>query len=467
MFCVHGVHLVLSVPARGRGHGLDVGGDLADQGFADPEDSGDLAVGFPLIEQLFDVLLLGAGLPFVAVAEVVVLGGELAEGEVDETSGLLDLVDHDVVGVVAELPCPDFELFDVAEPGVFGGLADGEDGVEEVVELLGSGQVVLGDGAGEAALGRVGDDQERPAIAFLEVHQLHHEEAGVDTFVGAVAEVAQVVDDRDFALELNHRVLDVGEDLLFVVFDVEGQRVDRGTEQASWEGMEGVRVGIGVAHLELFVGEFAVHEEDVLGEGDLFGHLDGVDGFAQVGVGEEAADFSFIPEFVEQGVGVGPLACVCEGAVGGLDGEHADVVGRRGAFYFGGDGLDGVVVHGRVLLVLVAVDLAGLDGFVEFVGVDEGLALDLEDVDFPFFREPVECGGPDLQVFARFFARVVAFFFFLFAVEADLGKGFGEGGFQDILHETRKGNCVQHNFVGFIKSYCMGTRENASEMVAP
>jgi len=151
---------------------------------------------------------------------VVELRSELAEGEVDEAVGLDDLVDHHVVGVVTELPCPDFELLDVAEAGVFGGLADGEDGVEEVVELLGSGEVVLGDGAGEAALGRVGDDQDGPAVAFLEVDQLHHEDAGVGAFVGVSAEVAEVVDDGDLAVELEHGGLDVLEDPLFEAIDI-------------------------------------------------------------------------------------------------------------------------------------------------------------------------------------------------------------------------------------------------------
>lgn len=151
---------------------------------------------------------------------MVELGGELAEGEVDEAVGLDNLVDHHVVGVVAELPCPDFELLDVAEAGVFGGLADGEDGVEEVVELLGSGEVVLGDGTGEASLGRMCDYQDGPAVAFLEVDQLHHEDAGIGAFVGVSAEVAEVVDDGDLAVELEHGGLDVLEDPLFESVDI-------------------------------------------------------------------------------------------------------------------------------------------------------------------------------------------------------------------------------------------------------
>lgn len=65
---------------------------------------------------------------------------------------------------------------------------------------------------------------------------------------------------------------------------------------------------VGVAHLELLVGELAVHQEDVLGKGDLLGHLDSVDGFAQVGVGEQAADLAFVPKFVVEGIWIWAFA---------------------------------------------------------------------------------------------------------------------------------------------------------------
>lgn len=42
-----------------RGHGLQTGCDLADQGLADAQDSSDLAVGFPLVQQFLDVFVLG------------------------------------------------------------------------------------------------------------------------------------------------------------------------------------------------------------------------------------------------------------------------------------------------------------------------------------------------------------------------------------------------------------------------
>ena len=376
---VHAVHRVLGVCALGRGHGLDAGGDFADQRFANAKNTSDISVRFALLKQFLDILVLCLGIVLGTLPQVVILRGELSEGEVDVAVDLNDLIDHDVVGVVAEFAGADLELLDVAQGVVLGGFADGEDGVEEVVEFLGAGEVVLGDGAGEGSFGRVGDDQQGPAVLLLEVHQFHHEDAGVHAFVGGVAEVGQVVDDGDLALEFEHGVLDVLEDLLFVVFDVKGHRVDLGSVEARWELVQEAGFGIGVAHLELLVGEFAVDQEDILGQGDVFGHLDSVDGLAQVGVGEEAADLSFVPEFVVEGVGIRSQTSVGEGSVGCLDGEHADVLARGRSLDFSRYGLDGIVLHSALLLlVLVAEDLVRLDRFVEFVSVDEGLALNLE-----------------------------------------------------------------------------------------
>lgn len=264
---------------------------------------------------------------------MAVFGGEFLEREVDIAVGLFDFIDYDIVGVVTVFACPDFKLFDVAEPVVFGGFAYGEHAVEEIVEFLGACEVVLGDWTGEGAFGRMGYYQERPAVAFLEVHQFHHKESGVDAFVAAVAEVGEVVDYRHFASECQHCVFDVLEDFFFVVLYIEGHRVDLGSVEGFRECVERVRGGVRVSHLELFVGELAVNKQNFLDDGDFFGHLDGVDGFADVGVGEEAADFAFVPEFVIQGLRVGAAVCVEQGAVRGLDREHSYVVGGRGVVY--------------------------------------------------------------------------------------------------------------------------------------
>ena len=121
---------------------------------------------------------------FRAFFEMLFFGGEFFEFEVDEAVGLFDFIDYDVGGVVAEFSGSDFELLYVSEAAVFGGFAYGEDAVEEVVEFLGSGEVVLGDGACEVSFRGVGDDEQTPSVLFLEVHQFHHEESGIYSFVG-------------------------------------------------------------------------------------------------------------------------------------------------------------------------------------------------------------------------------------------------------------------------------------------
>ena len=96
-------------------------------------------------------------------------------------------------------------------------------------------------------------------------------------------------------------------------------------------------------------------------------------------------------------VGIGPEAGVSDRAVGGLDGEHADVVGRGCSFDFGTDGFDGIDFHSCVLLlVLVTEYLARFDRFVEFIGIDERLALDLEELDLALLDEAVEGCRADL-----------------------------------------------------------------------
>lgn len=50
------------------------------------------------------------------------------------------------------------------------------------------------------------------------------------------------------------------------------------------------------------------------------------------------------------------------------------------------------------VLVLVAVYLASLDGFIEFVSIYEGFARNLEGVDLAFLDESVESGASDPEV---------------------------------------------------------------------
>ena len=86
---------------------------------------------------------------FCSLFEMFCFGCKFFEFEAEEVTGFLYFIYQDVGCVVFECSSSDFDLFDVAESFVFGALAYGEYAVEEVVEFLGAGEVVLGDGAHE------------------------------------------------------------------------------------------------------------------------------------------------------------------------------------------------------------------------------------------------------------------------------------------------------------------------------
>ena len=167
---------------------------------------------------------------------------------------------------------------------------------------------------------------------MLELQELEvlHELPGVGAFVHIVAEVADVVDHHHVAVVGHGGLLDVVEDHGLVVLGDHCHGVDLGTEEGFRELVAGAGLGIGVAELELFVGHFAVDVQDAVREGDVGGHLDGEDGFTEVGVGKEAADLFFEPEFVVEGVGIGALLGVDDGVVGRLDAEDTHFAGVPG-----------------------------------------------------------------------------------------------------------------------------------------
>ena len=86
---------------------------------------------------------------FCSLFEMFCFGCKFFEFEAEEVTGFLYFIYQDVGCVVFECSSSDFDLFYVAESFVFGALAYGEDAVKEVVEFLGSCEVVLGDGAHE------------------------------------------------------------------------------------------------------------------------------------------------------------------------------------------------------------------------------------------------------------------------------------------------------------------------------
>ena len=275
---------------------LESADDLSDEGFAEGEFVGNLPVGHPFLVEVLDVEVPGVDVLFRAFLQVLALRTASQLAEVRE-AGVLDyLAGDDMVGAVFEDAVAHFNLLDVLEAFVLGALADGKDAVKEVEQAAAAGKVVSGDGAAEGALGRVGDDKEVPVVLDLEHLELLHEGAGIGAFLHIVAEVADVVDHDGVALQLDGRFLDVLQHEVFGPLGHGEHGVNLGAEEAWREDVcLGAVVG-GIAELELFVGELAVDVKDAVLPGDFVGHLDGKDGFAQVGVGEKAADFSFIPE---------------------------------------------------------------------------------------------------------------------------------------------------------------------------
>ena len=269
--------------------------DAACGGFAEAEDEGDVADAFALGLEVEGVLHPGCVLFCVFGLEVLGFAGVAYGLEVEEAVTWVYLADDYVIGVVAVFSGADLELLDVPETGVLGALADGEDTVEEVVELFGAGEVVLGDGVAHVALGGVGYDEQGPAVFLFEGHEFHHEEAGYVAFFGGVAEIGEVVYDDDTGFYGLCGGFDVGEEGVLVVVGTDGVRDYLGSEESFGEDVAGAGGRVVVAELELFVGELAVYVEDFLVAGYLVGHLDGEDGLAEVAVCEEAAYFSFVP----------------------------------------------------------------------------------------------------------------------------------------------------------------------------
>lgn len=169
------VHIVHGVHVRGRldraelAFLLEAVDDVAHQGFGEVELVGNLPVGLALLVERADIEVAGVDVFFRALLKVLPLRTGVQEAEVDEGVVVDYLAGDDVLRAVFKLAVADLDLLDVAEVLVFGGLADGEDAVEEIEQAGAAGQVVSRDGAAESALGRVGDDQEVPVVLYLDV----------------------------------------------------------------------------------------------------------------------------------------------------------------------------------------------------------------------------------------------------------------------------------------------------------
>ena len=126
---------------------------------------------------------------------------------------------------------------------------------------------------------------------------------------------------------------------------IDGGRIDFGTVEIVRELVEEPRFSVGVAQLELLLGELTVKvEHRPLGR-YVFCDLDGIDGLAKVGIRKEAADFAFVPERVEEFVRIRAAGSVLQGIVCLLDGQHANLLRILGGLDGAGNGLDRVGFH--------------------------------------------------------------------------------------------------------------------------
>ena len=60
---------------------------------------------------------------------------------------------------------------------------------------------------------------------------------------------------------------------------------------------------IGIAELELFVGQLEVQIQYIVSPCDAVGYLHGKDGLAHVGIGKQAGEFPLVPKAVPQRTG--------------------------------------------------------------------------------------------------------------------------------------------------------------------
>ena len=124
------------------------------------QDAGNLADGLTLALELSDVLSLDLAGLVGTVTQVLRLNTKFYELEVNVATFVGDLVDQDVIAAVFLFTGTDFQLLDVTQAFILGGLANGHHTVEVVEQALGTCQIVLRDGAGEGAFGRMRDNQQ-------------------------------------------------------------------------------------------------------------------------------------------------------------------------------------------------------------------------------------------------------------------------------------------------------------------
>ena len=192
----------------------------------------------------------------------------------------------------------------------------------------------------------MGQHDDGEVEGLLELDQALHEFGGGGGFLGVAGDEGDVVDEDLADAELGG-FLHAGEDGFVHVGAVDVFRIELGPEEVVREDVAYAALGVGVAELELFVGEFAVDVEDGLLGGDFFGQLGGEDGFSGVGDGEEDGVLVLDDETVAEEAGVRSREGFLNPLIGFLDGESANFDGQGLGFAsLCSKGFDGVVaVH--------------------------------------------------------------------------------------------------------------------------
>lgn len=299
-------------------------------------------------DNFLDVFHLGGGIVFL---EVFVLLSEVHEVKVGVAISLDEAVDKNVVGAVEFGTGANLHLLDVANLGVFDGLADGDAGIKEADELGGTGQVVLGDGLPAVTLGRVGDDDESEAVGAAKFDEAHHEFAGGKAFLCVFAQEGEIVHEEEADAGFG-RLLDTLEDGFFdvAIYDELGRELE--AAEVGGEEVPGSGVGIHVAVTQVHFRELAVNVIHFFAgvAGDFLGALDAEDGFADVGRGEDDGVLAFDDEPATMSPWLGASERFIDPTIHGSALEDAYLVGHAlDLLGFLDNGFDGRNGCGEVL----------------------------------------------------------------------------------------------------------------------
>ena len=168
-------------------------------------------------------------------------------------------------------------------------------------------------------------DKHRQVIPLFEVVELYHQPSGGIALFHCTAQVGKVVHDENLTAGLQRHLLDAADNRLFKVCFQQRIAVKRYPIQLFRKGIE-VSVFIGIAELELFVGQLEVQIQYIVSPCDAVGYLYGKDGLAHIGIGKEAGQFPLVPETVPQRTGRGQQRCFEYSPVGSLDTHHTDTL---------------------------------------------------------------------------------------------------------------------------------------------